>query len=549
MDRVRPSPIALAHQLRDTAAMKVISLSRHCLLLATATLSLLTAVVSAQGVSIQSGQDLAARIDAHIGQPRFAGASWGIAVVSLNNGRTLYAHNADQLFQPASTAKLYTAALTLSELGADYRIPTRLLAGDKLRHGTLDGPLILYGMGDPTLGADASTVDWANQLSRQLAERGIQHIKGDLIADDTYFAGPSMGSGWEAIDLQSWFAVPSSALSVQENQVDVTITPAAREGHTAMVSLEPAGAVPAVVNRMTTSAPKLRNDINLYRAPGDNTLYAFGNIAARSPAQRFKLAAVDPAQLAGDQLLKALARHGIKIQGHLRVLHWPQSSEALRADTSTVAEVLSPPVGEILQRGLKHSQNLYLQNLLLIAGVRAQADAMQGPAPPVGFLTTENWGIRSLRQLLDRMGVAPTASLIEEGTGLSRRDLSTPNAMTQLLAFLAAQSYATTLREALPLAGVDGTLQWRMRNTPAENNVQAKTGSMNLVHCMAGYVTTAGGERLAFAIMLNNYDPPPGSPGASRDVDAIAVMLAGLRADTPASADAKASAGAPQPVN
>jgi D-alanyl-D-alanine carboxypeptidase/D-alanyl-D-alanine-endopeptidase (penicillin-binding protein 4) len=307
--------------------------------------------------------------------------------------------------------------------------------------------------------------------------------------------------------------------------------------------------VPSVVNRMTTGAPKLRNDINLYRAPGDGTLYAFGSVAAQSPAQRFKLAAFDPALLAGDQLLKALARHGIRVQGHLRALHWPQSSEGLRANAVTAAEVLSPPVSEILQRGLKRSQNLYLQNLLLIAGVRAQAQAAQDPAPPVGFLSTESWGIRGLRQLLDRMGVAPAASLIEEGTGLSRRDLSTPNAMARLLSYLAMQPYAATLREALPRAGVDGTLEWRMRNTPAENNVQAKTGSMNLVHCMAGYVTTAAGERLAFAIMLNNYEPPAGSPRASRDVDDIAVMLAGLRADGRAASTAQVNAGKPQPAN
>lgn len=263
--------------------MKVMPLGRRCLLLAAAALSLPIAALAAQDAPVQSAQDLATRIDAHIRQPRFSGASWGIAVVSLDNGRTLYAHNADQLFQPASTAKLFTAALTLSEVGADYRIPTRVLASDKLRSGTLDGPLILYGMGDPTLGADASTANWADQLAKQVAEHGIQRVKGGLIADDSYFASPPMGSGWEAIDLQSWFAVvPTSALSVQENQVDVTITPAAREGRPAIVALDPAGAVPSVVNRMTTGAPQLRNDINLYRAPGDNTLYAFGSIAARA---------------------------------------------------------------------------------------------------------------------------------------------------------------------------------------------------------------------------------------------------------------------------
>ena len=498
------------------------------------------------GAAAQADQalPLASRIDAQISQPRFAGARWGIAVVSLDSGRTLYTHDGDQLYQTASTAKLFTAALALSELGPDYRIPTRLLAREHARNGVLDGPLVLYGMGDPTLGADASTLDWAERMARQVAERGIRTVKGGLVADDSYFASPSMGSGWEAADLQSWFAVPSSALSVQENQVEVTVTPG-QEGRPAIVAMNPADAVPELANRLVTSARGVRNDINLYRAPGDRTLYAFGSIAVRSPAQRFKLAAFDPALLAGEQLRSALARHGVTLQGGVRALHWPQNGEALREEASVIAEVQSPPLAEILQRGLKRSQNLYLQNLLLIAGVRTQTEAMQTQSPPTGFLTTENWGMRGLHQLLEQIGMQPGSTVIDEGAGLSRRDLSTPNAMARLLSFLAAQTYAHVLFDALPIAGVDGTLQWRMRDTPANNNLRAKTGSMSLVHCLAGYVTTAGGERLAFAIMLNNYDPPAGAPSASRDIDAIAEMLAGLRAEAPLPQKAVAA----QPAN
>jgi len=500
------------------------------------------------GTAAHAGEalSLASRIEAQIAQPRFAGARWGIAVVSLDTGRTLYEHDGDRLYQTASTAKLFTAALALSELGPDYRIPTRLLAHEHVRNGVLDGPLLLYGMGDPTLGADASTADWADRMAQQAAARGIRTVKGGIVADDSYFASPAMGSGWEAADLQSWFAVPSSALSVQENQVDVTVAPGA-EGRPAVVTQNPADALPEVANRIATSAHGVRNDINLYRAPGDRTLYAFGHIAARSTAQRFKLAVFDPALLAGEQLRAALMRHGVAVQGGVRALHWPQNSDELRDDARLIAEVQSPPLAEIVQRGLKRSQNLYLQNLLLIAGVRAQAAAMQAASPPTGFLTTENWGLRGLRQLLEQMGLPPGSTVIEEGTGLSRRDLSTPASMTRLLSFLAAQSYAHVLFDALPIAGVDGTLQWRMRDTPANNNLRAKTGSMSLVHCMAGYVTTAGGERLAFAIMLNNYDPPAGAPSASRDIDAIAQMLAGLPAQAPV--PEKTGAVAAQPVN
>jgi len=471
---------------------------------------------------------LARQIEGLIGQPRFAGAGWGISVISLDSGRVLYAHHADQLFQPASTAKLFTAAVALNELGADYRIPTRVLAGGAIRGGTLDGPLILYGMGDPTLGADPATLSWPDQLAGQLAAQGLRRVRGDLIADATYFAGPAMGSGWEAVDLQSWFAVPASALSVGENLVDVSVTPAAIAGSPALVSFDPAGAMPRVVSEIATGAARSRNDVNLYRAPGDGVLYAFGNIAEKSPTQHYRLALPDPAAYAGGLLAEALSRHGIRLDGKVVPLQWPRRDPALPAQPSTLAEVLSPPVGEILSRGLKRSQNLYLQNLLQLAGVRAQAEAEQREGS-AGFLTSERWGIRAMHQLLEQIGIAPAASLIEEGTGLSRRNLATPNAMARLLAFLASQPYASVVQDALPVAGVDGTLQGRMRNTPAENNVRAKTGSMSFVHCLAGYATTGDGERLAFAIMLNNYDPPPGSPSASRDLDAIAVMLAGLR--------------------
>ncbi|OOG54524.1 D-alanyl-D-alanine carboxypeptidase/D-alanyl-D-alanine-endopeptidase [Rhodanobacter sp. C03] len=468
---------------------------------------------------------LAAQIDAQIEQPRFSAASWGIAVVSLDSGRTLYAHHADQLLQPASTAKLFTAALSLATLGTDYRIPTRLLAGGRQHDGRLDGPLILYGMGDPTLGTAGST-DWADQLAAQLAARGVRHVRGDLIADDGYFTGPSFGTGWEAGDLQSWFAVPSSALSVQENTIDITVSPAAAVGLPASLNFDPVDAAPPLLGQITTALPRSTSDINLYRAPGTGTLYAFGSVPTRASPQHFKLAMTDPALQAGQQLRQALERQGIHLTGKLQVRHWPQDDASLLARTETVAEVLSPPLLEILQRGLKRSQNLYLQNLLLSVGVHQQASE---PTPPTGFTSSEGYGIQALQQLLPQIGIPASASLIGEGAGLSRRDLVTPDALVRLLGYLAAQPYAAALHDALPIAGVDGTLIGRMRHTAAENNVHAKTGSMNYVHCLAGYVTTAAGERLAFAIMLNNYEAPPDGLRASSDVDAIAVLLANYR--------------------
>jgi len=467
---------------------------------------------------------LAARIDAHIGEPRFAAAEWGIAVVSLDDGRTLYTHRADRLLQPASTAKLFTAALALSTLGADYRLPTRLLAGGAIANGRLDGPLILYGMGDPTLGTADTSADWADQLAGQLAAHGVRRVHGNVIADDSHFRGPLTGSGWEAGDLQSAFAAPASALSVNENSVRVTVAPAARAGQPAQVTLDPADAGLLVENALVTVPARAHDDISLYRAPGSTTLQAFGSVATGAAPRRYSLALPDPAAVAGARLLQALRHRHIRVDGKLLVRHWPESDGGLPMGASIVAEVLSPPLGEILHRGLKRSQNLYLQNLLLAVGASPLADA------PVstGFVGSEQRAIETLHHLLDKIGVPPWASVLVEGSGLARRDLVTPNALARLLVYLAAQPQAALLREALPIAGVDGSLAWRMRGTAAQGNVHAKTGSMAYVQCLAGYVTSAAGERLAFAIMLNNYVPAPGAPRASAEVDAIAVMLANL---------------------
>jgi D-alanyl-D-alanine carboxypeptidase/D-alanyl-D-alanine-endopeptidase (penicillin-binding protein 4) len=485
---------------------------------------LLMAVSLVAAAAAPATTTLAARIDAHIGEPRFAAADWGIAVVSLDDGRTLYTHRADRLLQPASTAKLFTAALALSTLGADYRLPTRLLAGGAIANGRLDGPLVLYGMGDPTLGTANTGADWADRLASQLAAHGVHRVRGNLIADDSYFRGPLIGTGWEAGDLQSAFAAPASALSVNENSVRVTVTPAARIGQPAQVTLDPADTDLRVENALVTVPARTPDDINLYRAPGATTLQAFGSVAMGAAPRHYSLSLPDPAAVAGAQLLQALRHRHIRVDGRLQVRHWPQGGDGLPSEAGVIAEVLSPPLGEILHSGLKRSQNLYLQNLLLAVGASPLADA---PAS-TGFVGSEQRAIEMLHRLLDKIGVPPSASVLVEGSGLARRDLVTPNALVRLLVYLAAQPQAALLHESLPIAGVDGSLAWRMRDTAAQGNVHAKTGSMAYVQCLAGYVTSAAGERLAFAIMLNNYVPAPGASRPSAEVDAIAVMLANL---------------------
>lgn len=477
--------------------------------------------------------DLARRIDNYISQDRFATASWGISVVSLRSGDPIYGHQADKLAIPASNAKLYTAALALSALGTGHRFRTTLYATAAPRRGSIQGNLILYGRGDPTLGKgnDRQTPHaWAEDMAKTLARRGVRHVTGALVADDTYFSGPDIPLGWEARDLQSWFSPPVSALTVQGNMFALRVGP--NRGLCCNVSTTPAMPGMDIVNLTQTDPNAGYADLGIYRAPGSSRLQVYGAMRPTAKTRRFALSAPDPARMAGELLHEALVRHGIKVDGGVRSLHWPHRNEQLGAPgTVKIAEVRSPRLDDIVQHALKHSDNLYAQLLLLAAGVHMEAGGTcpdRNGAPR----TTADWSLCAMRDMLRKAGIGRDEADLEEGSGLSRKDLVTPLATTKLLAWAAGQPFAATYHDALPIAGHDGTLIRRMRNTAAADNLHAKTGTLRHSYTLSGYVTAASGEKLAFSLMLDDYVRPTTStgqrtgPSPQHDLDAIATMLA-----------------------
>lgn len=481
-------------------------------------------------VPVHHNAPLATRINAFIAQARFAHADWGISVVSLDSGRTLYSHRADKLFVPASNAKLYTAALAFSNLG-DAQVGTTLYATSSAQtDGTLNGDLILFGGGDPSLGNAGASPDWADRFARMLADRGVRRVRGDLIADATYFEGPPIGGGWEANDLQAWYAAPASALSVQENVARVQVARA--NGHCCTVSLEPDDAGLRVINLMRDD-DRGRDTLVLYRLPGSEIMYASGGLAAGVQSRTFTVSVPDPPLFAGNLLHDALAKHGITLGGQVRSLSWPRlNSEFVhQAGMWPIGEIPAPPLPELIRHMLKDSDNLYAQVLLQRVGARTAytgtcADRAEPPT------TSADWGLCALRAMLARIGIPDGSATFEEGAGLSRKDLVTPAATTTLLAWAAKQPFADAFKNALPLAGVDGTLENRFTGTQAADNLRAKTGTLTHAYALSGYLTDARGEHLAFSLMLDHYQRPadalgrhaPPSPDA--DLDTIATMLA-----------------------
>ena len=485
--------------------------------------------------------DLRARLSDYIAQPRFSAAAWGIKIISLDTGKILFERNAGKLMKPASNAKLYTGALALDRLGPNHRIRTSLLAtAQPDTAGTLKGDLIVYGRGDPSFAARFNNGSYQKSLEplvEAVAEAGIKQIEGSLIGDASYFHGPPFGSGWAWDDLQSYYGAEVAALTVEDNVLDLIVRPGPNMGDPCQITVNPGTTFVKFINQTKTAAKGASRSIAIYRPIGDNTVYLSGSLPLDSSNHTDAVTVHEPAGLFVSLLKDALERRGITVTGKPR-------GETHPLDLSKLVElgsVRSRPLSEILSKMLKPSQNLYAQLLLLQVGTMSKTEkdqigktgsssgsppgALSDSSPPALNIqrTSEELGLLEMNKFLQQVGIKRGEVLLEEGSGLSRGCLLTPNATVELLKFMSRHKYAEVYRESLPIAGVDGTLRNRMKETKAARNLRAKTGRLRYVDTLSGYATTAGGESVVFSIMLNNYSNPAAL--GRDDVDTLAIML------------------------
>ncbi len=227
----------------------------------------------------------------------------------------------------------------------------------------------------------------------------------------------------------------------------------------------------------------------------------------------------EPADWFAAALKIALARHGISVSGQARGVTWPQTPAWNASGAAKLGEVLSPPLRDLVRGFMKPSQNLEAD--LLLADVGEWTRSSNAPA----WQTSEDAGLATLRKFLAAAGAPANDVHFDEGSGLSRNNLTTANATVALLQFMAKHRDAAAFVDSLPVAGMDGTLRSRLKNTAAAGNVRAKTGTLRWANALSGYVTTAAGEPLAFSIMLNRYVAPPGHSGHD-EIDPLVLMLA-----------------------
>jgi D-alanyl-D-alanine carboxypeptidase/D-alanyl-D-alanine-endopeptidase (penicillin-binding protein 4) len=438
--------------------------------------------------------------------PGVARGIWGIVVQSLDRPERLFEMNPHTLLVPASTAKLLTVATAADTVGWNYRFETTLQTDGGIADGVLGGDLVIVGSGDPSLGSRGA--DDLGAWIDVLKASGIQQIEGRIIGDDDVLEEPRPAFGWAWDDLATSGAI-YGALNLDENRMVVTISPAASAGQPPVLSIEPVASERLLTNRATTGERGSTQLLWAEQRPCELALTIAGSIPTAAMPARLTVAVGNPTLWFARAFKYRLVEAGITVTGDavdIDDLPTPLDRTGMRV----LYTHRSRPLSDLIRPLFKDSVNLYGEALFRLNAPRANP--------------TNDAAIERMRQKLAAWGLAMDGEQLVDGSGLSRRDVVAPETMAGVLQRMYDSDPAAPWMVALPLAGVDGTLQNRMRSTLAERNVRAKTGSMSNVRSLAGYVTTRGGEHLAFAILLNNFEGTGAE--ANQALDSIAVKLA-----------------------
>ena len=465
----------------------------------------------------------AARAQLLLGAGQPSKGDWGLLIADAKTGEVLFEQNADRYFVPASNMKLFTTALALATLGREYRFRTTLESlAEPSADGKLDGPLFLVGRGDPNLSNrklpyvqkeefDGPPERAIAELADALVAKGVKEISGDIVGDDTYFPRERYPNGWEIDDMVWEYGAAISAIVVDDNTVQLTLTPGEKAGDHVDAAVNPPTPEFVVDNQVITSASGVRADLTLKREPGSNLVTVLGTLPAKSNPRHLTLAIQEPALHAAAMLKRLLEERGVKVDGTPVSLSLPPGAPAGQTRV-VLAEHLSRPLGESVRLVNKISQNLHTEMLLRTAARQKGA-----------WTTTEDL-LNFPAEFYASAGIPPGDVVQTDGSGLSRHDLVTPRAVVALLLYAQKQPWFADYYDSLPVAGVDGTLEDRMRNSIAVGRLRAKTGSVEHVRTRSGYAELPSGRRLVFSFMSNNMGSRNHEATDALDALSIAMM-------------------------
>ncbi|MBL8237100.1 MAG: D-alanyl-D-alanine carboxypeptidase/D-alanyl-D-alanine-endopeptidase [Bryobacterales bacterium] len=467
-------------------------------------IALLCALPASGAPKKKKQRPLAERVERIIAEtPALQRAHVGVRVVDLS-GKVYFERNAQSWFVPASNTKLYSTALALTRLGADYRMTTRVTAAAAPEGGVIRGDVRLVGGGDPSLSGRVYPYDkekeWNDiapgieDLADQLARRGVTRIEGAVAGDDTAYVHEPFPDGWSIDDPLYEYGAPVSALTLQDNSIRLEVRPGETAGEAAEAYLSADVGQLVLVPEVMTVAAGERGRIRLERPANTNELRVYGTIAAGAKPYSALLAIPEPALYAAQVFREALIRRGIAVRDPAVARHRVGAADPGPDYAEVLAERKSRPLAELVQVVNKVSQNLHAELLLREAGRQGKA-----------FGSVEA-GLASLREFLTgSVGLRKEDVNFEDGSGLSRLTLLTPEATTKLLVFMAGSAAKEAWVASLPVGGEDGTIGRRFTG-PEKGQVRAKTGTLSHVSALGGYLDHPKRGRMAFTVLLNNYN-------------------------------------------
>lgn len=478
---------------------------------------------------------LKAAVDDILAHTALAKARVGLEILSLEDGRRVYSHNADDLLNPASNVKLFTTAAALVKLGPEFRFDTEFFA-DRSREargrpagpGEIRGNLFVRGKADPSITSEKL---WS--LANDLYFAGLRSVEGDLVLDDTYFDEELVGPGFDQEKSDKTYMAPAGALSLNSNAVGIHVLPAAEPGAPARVELSVPSDFFIVENRVTTGKPTSYRRLYVASLPAGERqrIVVAGRLPARGGQAEIWKKIDNPSFYFGYSLKAFLERRGIKVRGHVRRGRVPEAgATALLLHQSETLDL-------VLKRVNKSSSNFMAEQLVktLAAGVAGAPGSWAA-------------GVSIIEEFLEfEVGIPRGTYIMKNGSGLNDANRFSAAQVAKLLRFMWHRfPLAPEYLSSLGIAGKDGTIHYRMEGTDAVGRLRAKTGTLENVSALSGYVESVSGERFVFAMMANDF-PGRLSPIIA-GLDAVGAAMAGYGgAAGPSASAAKAFEGSIQP--
>ena len=436
----------------------------------------------------------------------------GIKIVSLNTGKVVFEQDADKYFMPASNMKNFTVATAMERLGPDYKFVTRVFAAAMPDSGgTIRGDLRILGSGDVSISTaffgtnpnDPETYyKGIDRLVDAIVAAGVKRIEGNIIGDESHFKGFAIPGTWEWDDLQWYYGAEISALPLNDNAVDLAVTPG-NIGGPCIVNITPINTLFQVVNTCTTTAASTKRSLGVNKPIDRNVLEISGTMPVGDSFKN-SITITHPADLFVAVLKQRLEKRGIVVTGSTRTLAPNMPDNLTKVE---IAKLESPPFREIAAKTMKPSQNMYTETILWTLGEEERKRALIAPTSSVP--DSADLGLGVVKNFLTSIGVSADGIVQHDGSGLSRHDLITPSAVVTLYTYMAKQSpNAQAWRDSLTIGGVDGTLANRFKGTAAAGNIRGKTGTIDQVSALSGYMSTAGGEPVVLSIVVNGVPEP-----------------------------------------